>query len=49
MRNIKGLNAALEIPLITIKNLGDILEDIELHLLENSSPKTHSNRKAWLW
>ena len=49
MRHIKGLNAALEIPLITVKNLADILEDIELHLLEISTRKNNKDSKAWLW
>ena len=49
MRHIKNLSAALEIPLNTIKNLGAILEDIELHLLDVSSNKKKSELNHWLW
>lgn len=49
LRQIPGISAALQIPLQTIKNLPEILEDIELHLLQvsNKSPKKEASN--WMW
>lgn len=48
MRSLKGLNAALSIPLPQLKSFEEILEDIELHLIEIKS-KTQADAMAWLW
>jgi len=49
MRTISGVNAALQIPLKTIKTLDEILEDIELHLLDIQSKNKNHNHQQWLW
>ena len=49
MRQISGVSAALQIPLKTLKNLPEILEDIELHLLDISSGKQRKSSPQWLW
>lgn len=48
LRSLKGLNAALSIPLSQLKSFEEILEDIELHLMEIKS-KTQADAMAWLW
>ena len=49
MRQIPGISAALQIPIHTIKNLPEILEDIELHLLDVSSRQQRKSNVQWLW
>lgn len=49
LRQIAGISAALQIPLITLKNLPEILEDIELHLLDISSSIQRRQTEKWLW
>lgn len=48
LRSIRGLNAALKIPIHQLKSFEEILEDIELHLMEIKS-KTQASAMAWLW
>jgi len=49
MRQISKIQAALQIPLSTLKNLPEILEDIELHLLDISSTQKKRELSHWLW
>jgi len=48
LRTLRGLNAALKIPINQLKSFEEILEDIELHLMETKS-KTQTSAMAWLW
>lgn len=49
LRSISQVNAALQIPLSRLKNLEELLEDLELHLLEISSRKKKLEACQWLW
>ncbi|OYT16866.1 MAG: hypothetical protein B7C24_05665 [Bacteroidetes bacterium 4572_77] len=49
MRKLSNINAALEIPLLTVKNLSEILEDIEIHLMEINTRSRTKELKDWLW
>lgn len=49
MRKIHGISAALQIPLEKFKNLNDLLEDIELHLLKISPKQQNTINEQWLW
>jgi len=46
---ISIIDAAIKIPLNTIKNLNDILEDIEMHLLEVNTKLHKKKAPHWLW
>lgn len=46
---ISIVNAAIKIPINTIKNLNDILEDIELHLIEVNAKQNKKEAPQWLW
>ena len=46
---ISVINAAIKIPIETIKNLDDVLEDIEIHLLEINSKQNKKKAPHWLW
>jgi len=48
LRVLRGINAALKIPIQQLKSFEEILEDIELHLMEIKS-KTQASAMAWLW
>ena len=49
MRRVPFINAALQIPLQKLKNLDELLEDLELHLLSISSAKKKLEARQWLW
>ena len=49
MRRIPQINAALQIPLQKLKNLDELLEDLELHLLSISSAHKKQEARQWLW
>ncbi len=49
MRRIPYINAALQIPLQKLKNLEELLEDLELHLLSIKSAKKKCEARQWLW
>jgi len=49
LRQIKRVNAAIQIPVDKFKDLQDILEDIELHLLNISSSRQRKEDSSWLW
>jgi hypothetical protein len=49
LRQINGINAAIQIPLEKFKDLQTILDDIEMHLLETSSTKQQKDQQQWLW
>ena len=49
IRQISKIQAALQIPISTLKNLPEILEDIELHLLDVRSQYKKKEDNHWLW
>ena len=49
MRMLPHINAALQIPLQKLKNLDELLEDLELHLLSISSAQKKCEARQWLW
>lgn len=49
LRGISSVVAALQIPLSGLKNLEELLEDLELHLLDISSQKKKLEACQWLW
>mgnify|MGYP001036228643 CR=1 FL=1 len=49
LRSVSHVAAALQIPLSGLKNLEELLEDIELHLLGISTQKKKQEACQWLW
>jgi hypothetical protein len=49
LRSISPVSAALQIPLSGLKNLEELLEDLELHLLDISTQQKKKEVGHWLW